>query len=106
MRAEIHYQIQNLSANQADFETILAAMGEYENVLHPREEATVELVQVNDSVLMALSKAIGNRRYEREYLRDIETMRAEFESHFNSEDTVRLSGRFAGLKMPQGLEVE
>ena len=105
-RVEIHYVISNIQTDESDFEAILATMGEYEDTLHRREDATVELMQVDNSVLMALSKAVGELRYEHEALHHAEVMRAKLESHFNQAEKSHLSQRFAGVKPPEGLEVE
>ena len=113
-KAEIHYIVKDHeNVGREEFENIIAAMGAFEEELerwdvraHPEVELYPKYLNEENNVLIALSRNISGRRTRAEAIHDTDVMRSGVEKHFKPADREILSGRFAGIIVPDNLETE
>lgn len=104
---EIHYIVPEAARPLDDTETILNAIGSFQETyaFHVEQEATVD-EQPDGSVFIRLILTPREPRPDYELREAAEKMRLAVEQHFPAEDHDRLSSHFAGIAIADVLKTE
>lgn len=94
--AEIQYIVPDSTANQAEYEAILAAIGKYQDEIPPGVDNTAEIAQLDENtVSVKLSRQALRHKTDVRGQNLVAEMRRGVELHFAEADRERLAQRFS-----------